>query len=381
MYIIQSDNEYICIADCVRFGHLFFLKATKKKNKYMSDSMWAYENEVKEISFFEEKLKIVEYLERYDKSQLILNPDFQRNKIWGKDKKKSAFVESILLGYPIAPLYLNQQKNGSWVVIDGFQRTSALIDFMQNKFKLKDLEQMKSIEGLDYDTLPLPLKAKFQEKKILIYILKPSNPTEVVYDLFKRINTGGTKLKLQEIRNAILQGKSTKLLKELAENSIFVTAISEGVDAKRMKDRELILRYFAFQVFDYQTDYQENWGKFLEETMRRLNNLAEEEIQLLKTNFLRVMQLTSDFFGEDNFRLKNSKGKRSKINSAVFETVSFFFAKKSEVFLIQNKAKIIENFINLIENKEYLNAVRSSTNIKLKVHTRFELTQKILGNL
>jgi uncharacterized protein with ParB-like and HNH nuclease domain len=346
----------------------------------MSDSKLTYENEVKEISFFEEKLKLVAYLDRYDNSQLILNPDFQRNQIWKADKK-SLFIESILLGYPIAPFYLNQQKDGSWVVIDGLQRTSALLDFVHNDFKLKGLEQMKSMEGLDYVSLPLPLKAKFQEKKLLIYILKPSNPIEVVYDLFKRINTGGTKLEAQEIRNAILQGNSTKLLKELAENEIFITATSKGIDSKRMKDRELILRYFAFQVFDYQRDYHGNWGKFLEETMRKLNNLAEEEIQLLKTDFLRVMRQTSDFFGEDNFRLKNSKGKRSKINSAVFETVSFFFAKNTEVFLIQNKAKIIENFTMLIESKEYLNAVKSATNSKLKVYTRFELTQKILGNL
>ncbi len=346
----------------------------------MSDSNWTYAPEAKEISFFEEKLKIVEYLERYDKSQLILNPDFQRNKIW-KEDKKSLFIESILLGYPIMPFYLNQQKDGSWVVVDGLQRTSALLDFMRNDLKLSGLEQMQSLEGLNYASLPLPLKAKFQEKRILVYVLKPSNSTEVVYDLFKRINTGGTKLELQEIRNAILQGKSTKILKELAENEIFITATSKGIDSKRMKDRELILRYFAFQVFDYQIEYQGNWGRFLEETMRKLNYLAEEEIEVLKTDFLRVMQQTHDFFGEDNFRLKNSKGKKSKINSAVFETISFFFANNTEAFLNQNKAKIIENFTTLIEHKEYLNAVKSSTNAKSKVHTRFELSQKILGNI
>jgi uncharacterized protein with ParB-like and HNH nuclease domain len=147
---------------------------------------------MKKLTYFQTELKVVEYLDRYYNSRIILSTNHDKES-WNEEKK-SLFIESILLGYPITPFYVNQQKDGKWLVIDSLQKSTSLIDFMRNRFKMEDL---------DYLSLPLELKAKLERAKIIIYVLKPSNSIEVIYDLFKRVNNEGTKLTLENITNAI----------------------------------------------------------------------------------------------------------------------------------------------------------------------------------
>ena len=89
--------------------------------------------------------------------------------------------------------------------------------------------------------MPETLQSKFEDKKLTVFVLKPSTPMVVIYDLFNRINTGGTQLNRQEVRNCIFIGKSTQLLKELSGQDYFKLAINEGVKDTRMKDREVVL--------------------------------------------------------------------------------------------------------------------------------------------
>ena len=144
---------------------------------------------MKQLTYFKTELKVVEYLDRYYNSKIILSTNHEKES-WNEEKK-SLFIESILLGYPIAPFYVNQQKNGKWLVIDSLQKSTSLIDFMRNPFEMEDLAPT------------LELKARLERVKIIIYVLKPSNSIEVIYDLFKRVNNEGAKLTLENITNAI----------------------------------------------------------------------------------------------------------------------------------------------------------------------------------
>jgi len=211
-------------------------------------------------------------------------------------------------------------------------------------------------------------------------LIKPSVPVKVVYDIFNRINTGGTKLERQEVRNCIFSGKSTKLLKQLSEKQYFIKAIDNGVSPKRMKDREVILRYLAFKLFDYEKDYQGDMSDFVERDMKKINLMDDGEIEILENDFERVMNLTCEFFGTKNFRLPSGKN-RGRINIAIFESVCYFFSKMSEKFLQYHKKSIQDNFIKLLENPEYFDAIRYSTSSKSKVTTRFKLAQDILGDV
>ncbi len=342
---------------------------------------YPYDPEKTDIDIREEKCSIYQYMRWYEQGRLVIDPDYQRNLVW-KDHQKSRFIESIILGFPLPPFYVNQQRNGNYTIIDGLQRTTTLHQFLDNKFQLKNLKELPNFNNKIFAELPKPIKAKIEDKNLLLYVLKPSVPAKVVYELFDRINTGGTPLNQQEVRNCIFLGKSTQILKEFSEMPIFRQAIDNGVSPTRMKDREIVLRYLSFQIFHYENDYKGDLDEFLGNAMRKMNDMNEDEIQRLKDNFVRVMTLTLDFFGNENFRFpildKDNKLNRGFINTSLMESVCYFFAHNSDDFLKENKQKIIENMKLLLTDSTYRNATRTSTASRRNVSDRFKLAQEIL---
>jgi hypothetical protein len=136
----------------------------------------------------------------------------------------------------------------------------------------------------------------------------------------------------------------------------------------------------AFKIFDYEKEYQGDLSDFVERAMKKINLMDEQQIELLKNDFERVMNLTFEFFGNKNFRLPSDKN-RGRINIAIFESVCYFFSVNSDLFLKDHKSYIQNNFTRLLGNPEYFDAIRYSTSSKSKVITRFKLAQDILGNV
>ena len=232
----------------------------------------AYEN----IEIGEDPFSVYEYLRQLDKGKILIQPDFQRNQVWDK-KQKSKFIESIILNFPLPPIYLNETKESTYIVIDGLQRSTALKQFYKGEYALTGIEALPKYNGRKFKDLPEVLQSKFEDKKLTVFILKPSTPMVVIYDLFNRINTGGTQLNRQEVRNCIFIGKSTQLLKELSEQQYFKQAINSGVSDKRMKDREVILRYLAFRWFDYENLYSGDMSDFVESAMKKINKKMNDK--------------------------------------------------------------------------------------------------------
>ena len=148
-----------------------------------------------------------------------------------------------------------------------------------------------------------------------------------------------------------------------------------------MKDRELILRYLSFKVLDYSIFYQGDMSAFLDEATKKINSMTFKEIECLKIDFERVMKITYEFFGEKGFRIPQLGRSRGLINSAMFESICYFFSSQTDDFLTKNKEKIINNFKILLDNSTYIDSIRSSTGHKAKVFNRFGLVQDILGNM
>jgi hypothetical protein len=147
-----------------------------------------------------------------------------------------------------------------------------------------------------------------------------------------------------------------------------------------MKDQEVILRYLAFQIFDYEQDYRGDMSDFLEKAMKKINKMSASEIDDLKQDFERVMRTTSDFFGRNNFRLPINNN-RGRISIAILESVAYFFSKHDNEFLQLHREKIKDNFQVLLQDDQYLDAVKSATSGKNKVKIRFEQAQTILGDV
>jgi len=329
------------------------------------------------IDISEDPFSVYEYLRQLRKGKINVNPEFQRNKVWNKEKQ-SFFIESILLNFPLPPIYLNQTKESTYIVIDGLQRSTTLQEYYSDEFYLCGLEALPGYNGKKFSDLPESLQSKFENKKLAVHILKPSTPMTIIYDLFKRINTGGTQLNRQEVRNCIFIGKSTVLLKELANEECFKKAIDYGVGDRRMKDREVVLRYLAFRWFDYKTEYTGDMSNFLENAMKRINKMPDEKIMQIKDDFYHVMKMAFTIWNKTSFRIPSSTT-RGLINTAVLETVCNYLSEYSEEYISRNINKLYDNYITLIYNPVYNDAVTKSTGNKAKVLNRFKLAYKILG--
>lgn len=350
-------------------------KDTEKEDLLANGSLYPYDVMDKDLDIREDSMSVYNLMKKKEKGQLII-PEFQRNDVWSLEQK-SQFIESIILSFPVPPLYFNKTIKSKYIVVDGLQRITTLNEFISNNFELKGLQSLPEFNAKYFSELSEKTRVRIEDRKLNIFSIASSVPLEVVYDIFNRINTGGTQLNRQEIRNCIFTGKSTRLLAKLAKKDYFKTAINHGISPKRMKDQEAILRYLAFKINGYE-DYKGNMSAFLENTMKQINLMSDKDINLLEIDFERVMKKTSHFFKEDNFRLPR---KRARINIAVMESVLYFFSNNNDNFLNKNKLKIIENYNLLFKNKKYIDAISTSTGSKQRVYDRFDIATEILSKI
>ncbi|WP_404341256.1 DUF262 domain-containing protein [Pseudoalteromonas mariniglutinosa] len=204
--------------------------------------------------------------------EIELQPDFQRKgRIWSAHNK-SALIESILIGLPIPTFYFAERLNGSWVIVDGLQRTTTLFDFISNQFSLKELKFLKDLNDKCFDELPRPYQRKIREYQLHCHIISIKKDSDtMVRELFQRINTYGVKMSYQEIRCALYPGSSVKFLRYIAESKQFQVATFGKIQPKRMKDMELVLGAIAHILFGYKDFSETKFDSFLTKAMQALN--------------------------------------------------------------------------------------------------------------
>lgn len=193
--------------------------------------------------------------ELYQEGVLKLNPDFQRRYVWGSRKKKSLLIESLMLRIPIPAFYFFERNDGTFLVIDGQQRLHTIFDFLDGKFSLTGLEYLsKQCSRLKYEDLDAKYKTRIKRTQFAINILDERSPGMVVFDIFRRVNTGGISLNPQEMRNAICSDSVRNYLKEGAECEEFLNATRHKVKDLRLDDQELFLRFITiYRRYDYAT--------------------------------------------------------------------------------------------------------------------------------
>ena len=334
------------------------------------------------IDIKDDKFSVFEYVRKVKDGKIVMNPDFQRNEVWTLEQK-SQLIESTMLEIPIPAFYMKKDAQGRLVVVDGLQRTLALRGFLNDDFRLSGLNALDKVNGytcseLRKDEKLSNLITRVEDRQLLFYVISKDTPMSIVYDIFNRINTGGTKLERQEIRNCIFIGHSTRLLKELSCEDAFRKAIDYGISPKRMKDREAALRCIAFTILDYKKTYARSMDDYLERAMRKINKASLIEVEDIKKNFLKTMEQTRRVFGMNNFRIP-SDYTRGRINIAVMETIYYVFYKKKELGQKIDKSLMQQSFQTLLKDPKYLDAVRNSTGSLSKVMTRFEMARQIFN--
>ena len=334
------------------------------------------------VDIKDDKFSVFEYIRKVKDGKIVMNPDFQRNEVWTLEQK-SQLIESTMLEIPIPAFYMKKDAQGRLVVVDGLQRTLALRGFLNDDFKLSGLNALDKVNGYNCSEMRKDEKlsnliTRVEDRQLLFYVISKDTPMSIVYDIFNRINTGGTKLERQEIRNCIFIGHSTRLLKELSGEDVYRKAIDGGISPKRMKDREAALRCIAFTILDYKKTYVRSMDDFLERAMRKINKASLIEVEDIKKNFLKTMEQTWKVFGMANFRIP-SDYTRGRINIAVMETIYYVFYKKAEQGQTIDKNLMRQTFQTLLKDSKYLDAVRNATGTPSKVMTRFELARQIFN--
>ncbi len=266
------------------------------------------------------------------RKELIIDPDFQRYDVW-KLRQKSELIESILMGIPIPLMYLFEDKNGKKQVVDGRQRISAILDFLEGKFKLTNLRILQQFNGFSFADLDLKQQGVIEDFQLLFYIIQPPTPERVKYDIFDRVNRGGTPLNKQEMRNALYRGRSTLMLDRLCSSLEFLKATGHSINKERMKDKYVVLRSMAFLMlhrgefkavlsFQYRGDIDD----FLARFMVYINDSAPEELIVrYEALFLQCMSISYDLLGENGFRFSGN-GIRRPINMPLFEALTYLFS-------------------------------------------------------
>jgi uncharacterized protein with ParB-like and HNH nuclease domain len=197
------------------------------------------------------QMSIGELLSLYKDGELKLNPAYQRLFRWSNEDK-SRFIESLILGIPVPPIFVSQIEDGTWEIVDGLQRISTVLQLTgdledHDPLILSSCKYIPSIEGFTWKTLPAPVVRLVKRSRLSVSIILTENSIQSQYELFQRLNTGGLHLSSQEIRNClIIMADSTfyESINKHKNNPSFKSAIRQSESKlKEEYGMELILRH------------------------------------------------------------------------------------------------------------------------------------------
>lgn len=315
--------------------------------------------------------------------EIDLQPEFQRLRgIWKVDRK-SRLIESILLRIPLPVFYVAADFRENWSVVDGLQRMSTMYDYVSGEFGLVGLEYLTHLHGKKHEDLSRPMQRRIGETQLVVNVIDPGTHTQVMFNIFRRINTGGMMLNGQEIRHALNPGPVREFLKNLAETEEFLNATDRSISKTRMADRDCVLRFLAFYLGHWEEYTANDVDGYLDDAMKRLNMMAEKEREDVALVFRKAMRSAADIFGEQAFRkapLPN--GRRVPINKALFGAWSVGLARRSQENidrLVQNRAKVEEKFTSLLkDDKEFEIAISYATGTPKRVQKQFQAIDKLI---
>lgn len=320
-------------------------------------------------------LTLSQLKEDVDAADIITNPDYQRKYVYD-DKRASSLVESILIGIPIPVIYLCEEVDGRFTVIDGQQRIVSFVRYLKNDFALVGLTKCTHLNGLFFKDLDKSIQRTLRQKSLKAIVINKDS-SDLKYEIFSRLNLGAVKLKDQEVRNCIYRGSFNNMLKEIAaENKTLKTLFHD--DNKRNSYEERILRFFALR--DY-LNLKGTFKKTMNSYMEQHANDDEATIKKLRDQYNGLIDIIKQVMGDDAF-FSLIPEKRKKFNGAVYDSIIIPFSYFNKRSLIQHSDEI-RNSINNIKlfDKEYQNNTYVGTNAGPRVRGRIQLIINLINDI
>jgi hypothetical protein len=290
---------------------------------------------------------------------------FQREYVWPRPKA-DRFIESLLLGLPVPGIFLVKEDTGRLLVLDGHQRLHTLERFYSGiihgiEYRLEGIQER--FVGKTYKDLDVEDRRRLDDSIIHATIVKQEQPTEdwsSIYSIFERLNTGGISLQPQEIRMALYHGPLSALLRDLNNGEDWRKLV--GPVSKRLKDVELILRFFA--LLYYKSDYQRPMKDFLNRYMATNKALARQPGQVLAEIFTKTTSTILQGLGNDAFRPERA------INAALVDALMVGVGTCLMKGGIPDKGRLVNARASLLADKDFIDAISTGTSQNTKVDMR-----------
>lgn len=335
-----------------------------------------------------------ELINMYKAGELVIRPEYQRLFRW-KGSQKTALIESVLLGIPIPPVFVAEDTEGVWELVDGLQRVSTIISFFGcldeslltvcaedsleendnyvNKWVLEGGNLVEDLEGFNVDTLPKKYVINIKRAVCRVEILRGQSNTAMKYELFKRLNSGGSTLTPQEIRNAIYRGTDPKiniLTEKLSKNEDFVMLVSlSGQKKQEMYDQELILRFIAF--LNNAEKINANTEMFLDQFMETAVKDREFNVGYYEELFVKVMRMLRETGDLNIFR-----NDRNGFVPAYYEGITLGIAQNIEKYEAGPEL-ILDRVKKLKRDENFKKYSGSASNSKSRIRNRLRIANKI----
>ncbi|WP_209279428.1 DUF262 domain-containing protein [Parasedimentitalea huanghaiensis] len=308
-------------------------------------------------------------------------PEFQRNFVW-TIKQSSLLIESFLLGLPVPQLFFYIDDEHKNLVIDGQQRITTVIDFLEGYFgpeNNKGRRQVFRLAGLD-DKSPYnkkrftDLEEKDQRKLkntvlrvVNIRQVAPANDTTSMYHIFERLNTGGTPLKPQEIRNCVFSGPIVKELRALNLDENWRTILGRPAPEKHQRDIEMLLRVFAFTF--HAREYEKPMKEFLNIAMKKSKAGTTQDWEKFKQVFPVVCEELVKQTGDRPFNV------RGPINLAAMDSILPTLINSRP----HNGKNLKDKLSKLFSDEEYRENIFFNTSDNAAVEKRIKIAKTYLA--
>jgi hypothetical protein len=310
----------------------------------------------------------------------IVIPEYQRKYVWSI-KQASLLVESFLLGLPVPPLFLYVNDENKYEVIDGQQRLTSMLYYLEGYFggldskgkrvvfKLSGLSEKSPFKNKTFEELEEKHQRKLRSSVLRAINVKQLNPTEnntSVFHIFERLNTGGTTLRPQEIRNAVFRGNIVSALQQLNNHPLWRTILGEKSNDKFQGDVELILRlYSLYRKWD---GYEKPMKEYLNMQMQRNCRFNTSDAHEFTKRFPEALKVVVDALGNKPFRPKRV------INAAVLEAVMLTVLENSGI----TSERLKEQYPVLMADSAFQGVIRGPTTDTKMVKDRLGIAAGML---
>jgi len=332
-------------------------------------------------------------IDQLRRGNIKLDPIFQRRDAWDM-KRKSRFIESIVLGLPIPQIVLAEAKDdrGSFLIIDGKQRLLSLQQFagidatatplVLTGLKFRGELNTKTYDDFQKDTRLRNHRNAFDNQPIRTVVVKNWQKEDVLYLIFHRLNSETLPLSPQELRQALHPGP---FLRFAAEYTQIPGGIHKALGIPkpdfRMRDVELFVRYVAFQ---YSLDtYTGNLKAFLDDECKRLNSkwaTDESDIRYKAQEMEAAISASYEIFGDNAFRKYDGHNYETRFNRAVFDILIYYFSDEAvRKSALAKKAKVKSAYEALSNNSAFIKSLETTTKSVDATRTRFLTWGQTLG--